>query len=201
MRTYEIKKVQGRRNWKKIPVMPMENLLWCDPVNITAQTQICWDDNALYIRQEAVEKKIRMKETGPMAVVCQDSCMEFFFRPTERLDYFNFEINPNRALHLGFGTSRDNSIRLQVKKAVKVFDIKVKFTDKGWVVTYQIPFDFIRRFFPEFEAKEGLQLRANAYKCGDKTAKQHFLAWNPIVCENPSFHMPEQFGCIVFGGE
>lgn len=201
MREYTIQKIQGSPNWNAIPVMPIDNHLWENPVDITAQTQICWDKDALYIRQEATEKHIRMEETGPMARVCHDSCMEFFFRPTQRMDYFNLEINPNGALHLGFGDCRENSIRLQPRDPQKLFHIQTRLTDTGWELTYQIPFTFIRRFFPEFKGEIGSKIYANAYKCGDFTVRPHYMAWNPIEWFEPDFHRPEQFGCLTFGGK
>jgi len=201
MRSYTIKKIQGTPDWSKIPVMPIDNLLWTDSIDVSAQAQIAWDEKALYLRLEAVEPNIRMQEKGPMASVCCDSCLEFFVRPTERPDYFNIELNPNRAIWIGYGPGIETLIRLQIPKYKKLFDIQVEFTDKGWVLTYQLPVDFIHKFFPEFEAKEGAVMHANAYKCGDKTVKPHYLSWNPIDLDKPAFHCPEFFGELVLGGE
>lgn len=199
MRTYTMKKIQGAPDWSTIPVLPIDTLLWTDSVDVSAQAQICWDEEALYVRLEAVEPHIRMEEFGPLADVCFDSCMEFFFSPTDRKDYFNVEMNPNKTIWLGFGTGIQDLIRLQVYNFDVLFNPQVIFTDKGWVLSYQIPFAFIRRFFPEFEAKEGGAIRANVYKCGDKTVKPHYLAWNPIDYEEPYFHCPEYFGKLIFG--
>ena len=201
MRTYTMKKIQGTPDWSNIPVMPIDSLLWTDSIDVSAQAQICWDEEALYLRMEAVEPHIRMEENGPLAEVCTDSCLEFFFRPTERMDYFNIELNPNKAIYLGFGTNVKNLIRLQVRKVQELFNVQTQLTDKGWVLTYQVPFSFIRRFFPEFRAAEGEKIYGNCYKCGDLTVKEHYLAWNPIDCAEPAFHVPEQFGCLVFGGK
>ncbi len=199
MRTYTMQKIQGKPDWSKIPVMPIDTLLWTDSIDVSAQAQICWDDTALYLRLEAVEPHIRMEEEGPLADVCRDSCMEFFFRPTERPDYFNIEMNPNKAIWLGVGPCIQELIRLQVPRVHTMLDTQVEFTDTGWVLKYQIPFAFIRRFFPDFEAKEGGKIYGNAYKCGDETVKTHYLAWNPIGCKEPMFHCPEYFGCLIFG--
>ena len=38
------------------------------------------------------------------------------------------------------------------------------------------------------------RIRANFYKCGDKTAHPHFLSWSPVSTEKPDFHRPEFFG-------
>jgi hypothetical protein len=36
-----MKKIQGAPDWSNIPVMPIDNLLWTDSIDITAQAQIC----------------------------------------------------------------------------------------------------------------------------------------------------------------
>ena len=197
MKSYKVKKICGAPDWSAIPVMPIDTLLWTDSIDVSAQAQVCWDETALYIRLAAREKDIRMEECGLLSEVCEDSCLEFFLQPTERADYFNFEMNPNRAIYLGYGTNVENLIRLIVPNVEKMLDSKVEFTADGWVLTYQIPFAFIRRFFPEFKAEAGAQMRANAYKCGDKTAKPHFLAWNPIDLPEPAFHCPQFFGLLI----
>ena len=199
MRSYTIQKVQGTPDWSTIPVMPMDRLMWTDSIDITAQTQLCWDEDALYIRQEAKEAVIRAEEEGPLSMPCLDSCMEFFFRPTQRPDYINIEMNPNKAIFLGVGPEVKSLIRLLVPKVTELLDAKVEFTADGWVLTYRIPFAFIRRLFPEFEAKEGGVMHANAYKCGDNTVKKHYLVWNPIGDDTRTFHCPQYFGELIFG--
>ena len=204
MRSYTIKKIQGTPDWSTIPVMPIDNQPWGEPVDISAQAQICWDEENLYIRQEAWEKHIRREENGPLCRVCNDSCLEFFFRPTERMDFFNFEINPNRAIYLGYGNGQDTLLRInfQSKRDTimqEKLDIQTEITETGWVLTYKIPFAFVRRFFPEFQPKVGLQAYGNAYKCGDETEQIHYIAWNPIDWPEPAFHRPEQFGRLIFG--
>ncbi len=201
MRTYTIKKIQGVPNWETVPIMPIDNLLWTDAIDITAQAQLCWDETALYVRLEAEEPHIRAEEKGPLAQVYKDSCLEFFFRPTERLDYFNIEINFNGAILLGYTNCIENLIRLQIAGIQEKFAIQTQKTEKGWVLTYCVPFAFVQRFFPEFRPEVGTVCYGNAYKCGDLTEKEHYLAWNPIQWKTPAFHMPEQFGRLIFGGE
>lgn len=201
MRTYTMHKVRGVPDWSTIPVLPIDHFLWLDPVNVSAQAQICWDDEAIYIRMEAEEPRLRMRETGLLAEVCEDSCMEFFLQPTQRPEYLNFEMNPDRAMWLGIGVDADTRIRLLVPEVETLLDVRSAYTLNGWKLTYRIPFSFIRIFFPDFEAKEGLCVRGNVYKCGEKTADPHFMAWCPTVYEEPNFHMSEYFGCFVFGNE
>ena len=202
MKTYTMKKVNGAPDWSKIPVLNIENVQWVDSIDVTAWAQLCWDEEGLFVRMEAIEPNIRMEETGNMACVCNDSCLEFFFSPTERSDYFNIEMNPNRSVWIGVGTGAPGElIRLLVSKIEEKFNSKVEMTEKGWVLTYKIPFAFIKRFFADFEAKEGGHIRGNLYKCGDRTVKPHWMTWNYVDIDHPAFHCPEFFGELTFGGE
>ena len=125
--------------------------------------------------------------------------MEFFFRPTEQMKYINIEINPNKAIYLGIAAGRPMLLRLLSDEIKEQMNIQVEMTEKGWVLSYQIPFSFIRFFFPEFKAEEGGKIYGNVFKCGDFTVKEHYMAWNPIESEEPNFHLPEQFGTLIFG--
>lgn len=201
MKSYTMKKVQGIPNWSEHAVLPMDTLLWTDFTDVTAQAQVCYDNENFYLRLEAVEPHIRMenKDTDLLAEVCEDSCLEFFLQPTAREAYFNLEINPNGAIYFGYGRNLPTLVRLIVENVQELLDIKVEFTQDGWVLTYRVPFAFIRQFFPEFNPTKGGKIRANFYKCGDETVKAHYLAWNPVPVEPCTFHIPEGFGCLIFG--
>ena len=41
-------------------------------------------------------------------------------------------------------------------------------------------------------------IRANFYKCADRTAHPHFLAWNRVDAPAPDFHRPDFFGELIF---
>lgn len=200
MRTYTLKKITGAPDWSKIEVMPIDNLLWTDSIDVTAQAQLCWDEEAIYLRMEAVEPHIRQVETGPLDEICNDSCLEFFVQPTEKPIYLNFEINPLCNYLIGHG---DGSVHDRLRIRVPDFETrmapKVEFTEKGWVLTYKVPFAFLQLFFPQFKAGVGVKMRANLFKCGDETVKDHYLAWSPVVSEEPMFHIPEYFGQLILG--
>lgn len=198
MRSYTVKKIQGTPDWSAIDIMPIDNLLWTDSTDVSAQAQVCYDEDYLYVRLEAVEPNIRMEEKDVLAEVCLDSCLEFFLRPTERMDYFNIEFNPNCVVWLGFGSGVQDLIRL-LPETKKLLAPQVEFTDGGWVLTYRVPFAFIRQFFPELVVKPGAKMYANAYKCGEKTVKNHYLSWNPVLSDTPAFHRPQDFGTLILG--
>lgn len=198
MRQYTITKVTGAPDWSKIPSLDVDNYLWCEPLDIKMKTQICYDENGLHVHLRAWEKDIRAELTEPMSMVCEDSCMEFFFRPVaDDLRYFNLEINPNAQMYIGFGHNMGDLVRLALQDEDALLHKKCSYTEDGWEAFYTFPISVIRLFFPGYELKSGMQIRANSYKCGDYTVKPHFIAWNPVNVMPPSFHEPEHFGLMI----
>ena len=199
MKEYLVKRVCGAPDWEEIPVMAVDQVMWTEDFGISMTAQLAWDETALYVRQQAVEQDIRAELTGLTDPVCQDSCMEFFLSPCPSDGrYLNFELNPNGCLHLGFGHGRHDSMRLLPKRAAERFQIRTALTADGWVLSYRIPLEFLRCLYPELELRSGAVMTANCYKCGDCTAKPHFLAWNPPTSETPDFHRPQDFGRLIF---
>ena len=198
MRQYTITKVTGAPDWSKIPALDVDNYLWCEALDIKMKSQICYSEEGLHVHLQAWEKNIRAELTEPMSMVCEDSCMEFFFRPVEGdLRYFNLEINPNGQMYIGFGPNMPKLIRLALQEEDTLLQKKCNYTDDGWEVFYTFPVEVIRVFFPGYELKSGMKIYANSYKCGDETVKPHFIAWNPVDVAVPSFHEPEHFGLMI----
>ena len=200
MRQYTITKVNGAPDWSQIPSLDVDNYLWCEELDIKMKSQICYDETGIYVHLRAWEKDIRAELTEPMSMVCEDSCMEFFFRPVENdLRYFNLEINPNGQMYIGFGLNGRNLIRLAIPDEDTLLQKKWNYTEDGWEVSYFFPVSVIRLFFPGYELVSGNKLYANSYKCGDLTVKPHFIAWNPVNVPAPSFHEPEHYGLMILG--
>ena len=161
--------------------------------------QMYYDKDAIYIHQTAKEAHIRAEHRTPLAQVCEDSCMEFFFSPMPTDNrYFNFEWNYNGCLYLGIRTGRNHAVRLQPADPVTLFDFHSNLTPDGWELFYKIPLSFIQLFFPDFHLQPGAKIRANCYKCGDKTVQPHYLSWNPCTSTAPDFHRPQDFGEMLF---
>ena len=110
--------------------------------------------------------------------------------------YFNVEFNLNCCPFIGFGTGFEDLIRLHPLQ--EPFHPTAKRTEKGWEVSYSIPYTFIQLFFPNFQAKTGTKIRANFYKCGDKTLQRHYLSWEAPAQRPHGFHCPELFGELIF---
>lgn len=198
MKTYTIKRICGQPDWSAIPCLQVDEHLWIPSPHIQTTAQICYDDEALYVRMESVEPQIRAEYDVPLSMVCEDSCMEFFFCPASEDDrYINFEINPNCCTYIGVGSGREDSVRLAPEDEDALFKKKAVRTAEGWQVTYRIPVMFLRALFPGYELISGNVIRANCYKCGDLTERPHYLSWNPVVCQTPDFHRPCDFGAMI----
>lgn len=198
MKSYTITKKPETLKWTTIPVAPIDIHLQEETVDIAATAQLCYDEEAIYVRLTAKEANIRAEYTGTLDAPCEDSCLEFFFCPNYDDDrYFNIEYNPNCCIYLGMGTGVHNLIRI-VPGAAIPFSPEAVRTEDGWEITYQVPFEFIRRFFPDFAPVSGTKMRGNFYKCGDKTIQKHYLCWNMITSTPVSFHRPCDYGVLEF---
>lgn len=196
VRSYLIRSVSGAPDWNTVPSLEVDQVLWKPDCGIRAFGQFCHDARNLYVRLCAVEKLIRAEYSAPLSPVCRDSCLEFFFMPEGEDRYFNFEVNPNACLYIGFGHGREDSTALYRKDQQQLFEIRAERTADGWEVFYRIPLSFLCLFWPDF-AFTGT-LRANVYKCGDLTENEHYLSWNPVSSGTPDFHRPQDFGIMRF---
>ena len=198
MPTYTIVKKPQDLDWKQVPALAIDSLHWTPAVDITAQAQVCYDDKALYVRLSAQEEHIRAEVTSPFEETSEDSCLEFFFSPIPGdIRYINIEFNFNGCMYLGMGTSMDDLVRL-IPEDKELFHQVPRAIPGGWEITYQIPVEFVQRFFPNFQPVSGGTMRGNFYKCGDLTPQPHYLSWSPLTNPTPAFHCPQDFGGLIF---
>lgn len=198
MKTAQLMTVNGNVDWGKLPRIPIDAPIKESGSPATAYAQICATGDALLLHLSATEPEVLAENTSPLAAVCEDSCLEFFFRPMEEsMRYFNFEWNPNKCLFLGFGSCIDDLLRIVPGEAQKeaLFCPEVVRREDGWEIFFRVPYSFVRGFFPEFTVEAGKVLYGNFYKCGDKLQQPHYLTWNPILRQGPCrFHTPAEFG-------
>lgn len=147
------------------------------------------------------ETHLRAEIKEQNGLVCLDSCMEFFFKPTPWDDRFlNFELNPKGVLHLGLGSKRQN--RQLITDDRKIFDIVSVANEGDWTLKYYIPDSFIEKYFGDAVISPPGNTtniaRANFYKCGEDTDHSHFASWSEIETTKSDFHLPDFFGQLVF---
>ena len=197
-KSYTIVRIDGEPNWDGIASLDIDDAEWTDSFGISAHAKLCHDDQAIYVRMWAEEQDVRATYTpdDPLANCFEDSCLEFFVSPlADDARYLNFEFNPNCAVCNEIGTQKTDRIRLLPK--TDVFNASSSRTKDGWEITYQIPFDYIRTLYPEFNSQPGMQMRGNFCKCGNLTTNKHYLTWSHIDSDTPNFHVPNSFGILV----
>ncbi len=171
----------------------------------TAAAELSYDDGALYVRMRAFEKNIISERKQFGDPVCRDSCLEFFFAPVFGNNaYFNFEVNPDGVMYIGFsadGTRAGSRLLTDPDIACNsFFSMKCNRNDDFWEVSYRIPYDFIRRRSPDFrDPRPGDVLRCNFYTCCDDAPELYYTVWHRICSPSPDYHLPEYFGELVFG--
>ena len=198
-RSYTIERTDGTPNWSNVQKLDIDNVQWLEPVDIKAHAQLCYNSDALFVHMWADEKNIRAKhqKTELLANIYEDSCLEFFIMPVSGDSrYMNFEFNPNCGVCAEIGRTKADRVRLV--PSIDPFEAVSARTDTGWEITYKLPFAFIKKFYPDFSAKPGMQIAGNFYKCGNLTVKKHYISWNPIASDTPDFHRPQDFGVLIF---
>lgn len=200
MKTYKVKKVKdveeflgNIHGWQKAEISEYP---WGGEYRPRAFGICCAGPEGLFVYLKAEEGQVRCEVTQENGAVCTDSCLEFFFQPSEK-GYFNFEWNPKGILHLGFGKGRHGRIHMADKTGKDFLIQKAEFDRIGemgyWYVAFQIPYTFIQSYVPEFDEHASSIGMGNFYKCGDKTKHPHWGCFSTVKTKQPDYHRPEYF--------
>lgn len=140
-----------------------------------------------------------LEDNGP---VWEDSCCEFFVKDNSDGTYYNFEMNCIGTLLAAKRTGRDDAVHFteeQLSRIIRHSTLERKARELngkifGWSVALCIPMELIG-IDPENLPDS---IKANFYKCADKSAHPHFISWSRIDTPSPDFHRPEFFGTLYF---
>lgn len=165
--------------------------------------RVAWYEQQLVLLFEVKEKAVRATQLEYHSPVYEDSCVEFFMQHEGESIYRNFEFNCIGTALAAIRKSRSEcthlSTELMDSLRIRASLSKEDTTKEGpyhWLLWVEIPFALLG--MKDDESPQGKSIRANCYKCGDKTAQPHYLSWSPIHTEEPNFHCPEFFGRMVF---
>ncbi len=181
------------KEWEKAQIAKVDKINWeTFPKKVNVEAKVLYSDYGLHVRMETDEKPLRITQTEKNGSVCEDSCMEFFFKGNKNDDrYMNFEFNAMGTMYLNFRTGRHDGEH-PIEDA-KYFNVKSTITPEKWVLFYTIPFEFLEKYYGSYTK----QMLGNFYKCGDLTQQIHYLSYYPVKTEAPDFHRPEYFDEIV----
>lgn len=159
--------------------------------------QIIYNDLGFEIKFTVHESEPLTEKTQHCDNIHEDSCVEFFanFDPEHSNKYMNFEVNANGIMKAAIRTDRQNFNFLSLEDIADL-NIETMIEEESWSVSYKIKTSLLQKFYPEFDIKKSRYIKANLYKCGEKTKIKHYLSLYELKCENPDFHRPEYFGII-----
>ncbi|MCQ2106079.1 MAG: hypothetical protein MJZ26_09830 [Fibrobacter sp.] len=160
---------------------------------VLAETEIQKDYFVVNFSVEESENCFRAEVKEDNGRSWEDSCVEIFLQnPAKPEEYFNFETTSRGFLLAAHGPDRNNRQILAQDIINKIIRTKQVASVAGnlicWGMTVQIPASIFG-----LTSFEGVALRGNLYKCGDKAKTPHYLSAFPIDTEKPDFHRPEFF--------
>ena len=169
------------------------------------------DERNIYGIYTVHDQYVLAVQTHYLDSVCEDSCVEFFFKPDVGPGYFNLEMsangtyllyyveNPKRAkkgfekyTQVPWEFGRLITVKTNLPRIVEP-EISVPVT---WQALFTIPLEALEPFAGKMPSLTGRTWTANFYKCGDKTSMPHWIAWAPLSATN--FHAPAEFQPLHF---
>lgn len=151
------------------------------------------ENEGFLFRLFCYEKNPRITYLEPGGEVCEDSCLELFlnFAPEKSHSYINFEMNAAGAYLFGIGPDRYDRVEM---KTPHMPTVKAEILEDKWQVTLFIPVRAVEAVYGTCDFKAGTCLTGNAFKCGDLTESEHYLAWAPMQRDAMDFHRSDRFG-------
>lgn len=178
-------------NWDAFPYCP------------TVSFRIAYTDSAMLLHYKVREESVRARYAADNSPVYKDSCVECFISPAEDDIYYNLEINSIGTIILGGGAPGSRVRALpEVTATVDRWaslgnePFEERIGEVEWEVALVVPYTAF--FKHQITSLEGKSIRANFYKCGDELRTSHYVSWNAIGTEKPSFHQPAYFGTLKF---
>ena len=166
-----------------------------------AGVELSHSSDMLHIHYMVDEAAVVARCTADGQHVWEDSCVEFFFDPDGKGEYYNLECSCTGWIYLCKGTGRCGRIPLDdtALKSIKrrctlpqeAFGLRGERTH--WELWLYVPASVFG-----LESFEGLRARGNFYKCADASPFRHYLSYAPIATPKPDFHRPEFFETILF---
>jgi hypothetical protein len=164
------------------------------------EARLLWTDTALYVRFVAqqgepliVNEKPRL-DVKTLGLWDRDVC-ELFVAPNadEPERYFEFEVAPT-------GEWLDARIHQLPDRRESDFDyhsgasFASRIAKDSITLSMRVPWSALDVAPP----RKGAQWRANLYRCVGKGPTRGYLAWQPTLTPQPSFHVPAKFGWLHF---
>ena len=196
--------------WSQTEALGLSNYMGDKPDHFPAtQAKVLYDDKNIYIFFMVQDQYVRSVANAHQEQVWQDSCVEFFFTPSENISqgYFNVEANCG-----GFILLHHQKIDGKDMQLIDVDDINKMTIEHSmpqivnpeisepttWTLKYAISFAMIEKYASLKKPDHGVKWMANFYKCADSTSHPHWLTWSVVENPKPEFHLPQYFSTLLF---
>ena len=172
------------------------------PYKPEVKVDVAHDADSLFLEFEVREEWSRAL-ADEMGSVWEDSCVELFCCPCPADGiYYNIECNCIGSLRMkaGVGKQGRTAAGEEVLSKIKRFStIERHHFEKEhfdvWRIALVIPKEAF--FLHDLPTLQGLEMKANFYKCGDNLPTPHYLSFAPIDSPAPDFHLPEFFADFI----
>lgn len=189
---------------EQIPFHQIDCINWKDyPYHPDVKFRIAHTGNAILLHYCITEQSVRATAPEDNGRVWEDSCAEFFVQPGTDNQYYNFECNCAGTLLIEYGKpgNREHAPLETVGQVTRWASLgrtpfEKRLGECSWQLALRIPISAF--FHHSLTSLDGMRMKANFYKCGDKLQTPHFLSWSPIALPSPCFHCPDFFGEITF---
>jgi len=175
------------------------------------EARLLWDDRYLYVAFSCSDKHIWAEYFDMNATTYKDDCVELFWNPNPGAGnrYYMFEINcigNLLSVYYDFDAEsdiHDRGSRIMVPHIAQTIRGTVNNdsdVDSGWIIEMAVRFDEYPKLWGKTAPDAGDMWRVGLNRCGGKTNEQ-YSQWSPSQTPEPNFHVPSDFGRIVFSVE
>ena len=176
----------------------------------TVQARLLHDGRTIYGIFQVKDHSLRAASDHYNALVCKDSCVEFFFRPRQDKGYLNLEMSASGAKLCSYITKParqpDGTFEEYQPVPPEIGDRIPVRGNQGvvpqeipgplvWEIAFQIPPALTRAYLGDLGDLSGQRWTGNFFKCADLIANPHWMAWQGVPELN--FHRPDCFGTLI----
>ena len=200
----------NKKEWKNIKSIFINNYMGTVPCfKPETQVKMGYDKENIYVIFKVNDKFVRCVTSKINGPVYKDSAVEFFFSPDENtpLFYFNLEVNCGGTALFHYNlVPRRESKRLSEEeiKQIEIAHSLPKIIDPEiieettWIIEYKIPIVLLQKYSNVTIPNKGVVWKANFYKIAENSSNPHHITWSIIDKPYPNFHVPEEFGRLIF---
>lgn len=187
------------------PAAPFIVASGAGPAQRQTTARACWDDRALYVAFDCVDRDIWSDYRERDEPVSNQEVVEIFLG-TSRDDlsvHYALELSPRNVLYDGVHTWRegekstgDNSwdcAGVRTATHLRGTIDRRDDLDEGWSAELEIPFAGLGVPTP----RPGDVWRVNFYRI-DRTPDVEYSSWSSTLTDPAQFHIPPRFGYLVF---